>query len=628
MNAFTSPDHTTYPFATTNSVDYYNLMDVYLDATLFPLLLESDFRQEGWRVGPETPGDRTSNLLFKGVVYNEMKGQMSDPSYLYYIRFSEYMFPNLYHSGGDPANIPDLSWERLKGFHQQHYHPSNAKVFSYGDLPIEEHLKKVDEKFSLFHKINIDTELKQPITLTGPRNVEVLGPVDPLMGDRTNQFKTSLSWIMNDTADVVETFGLRLLSSLLMDGYGSPMYQGLIEAKLGTDFSSITGYNASCKKSVFSMGLQQVKEENLFKVHETVRKILATCRSNGFEQKKVDGILHQLELGLRHKTATFGMSMLQRLKPRWFNGVDPFDALAWEETVSKWKVEYDKGHYFENLIEKYLLNDKHLIFTMIPSEDYGANLTKDEERRLQEYTKKTDREVFENQEVALIQLQEAARHQDLSCLPTLHVSDIPRQMERKELQFNTVNKAGVQWRLTPTNGLTYFRAINVFEDLPENLRLYLPLFTESIFKLGTKTKTINEIEDLIKLKTGGIGVTPHISTNHSDLDKVEQGLAWSGYCLDSNVSAMYELLRIILMETDFDQPNKLNVMVQGIASGFVDVLAESGHSYASLYAGAHLTPGARLSEVTGGMTQVQLLTRLAATQDYSSAIHAMKVGTQ
>ena len=628
MNAFTSPDHTTYPFATTNAVDYYNLMDVYLDATLFPLLLESDFRQEGWRVGPENPGDRTSNLLFKGVVYNEMKGQMSDSSYLYYIRFCEYMFPNLHNSGGDPANIPNLSWEQLKKFHQRHYHPSNAKVFSYGDLPIEEHLKKVDEKFSLFHRINIDTELKQPITLTGPMNVEVFGPMDPLVGDRTNQFKTSLSWVMNDTADVIETFGLGLLSSLLMDGYGSPMYQGLIEAKLGSDFSSDAGFHGSCKKSVFSMGLQQVNENNLSKVHETIKSILATCRNIGFEQKKVDGILHQLELGLRHKTATFGMSMLQRLKPRWFNGVDPLDALAWEETVSKWKLEYNKGHYFENLIEKYLLNDKHLIFTMIPSGGYGANLTKDEETRLQEHTKQTEREVFENQEVALIQLQEAARHQDLSCLPTLRVSDIPRQMEKKELQFNRVHEAGVQWRLTPTNGLTYFKAINIFEDLPESLRLYLPLFTESIFKLGTKTKTISEIEDLIKLNTGGISVTPHISTNHSDLDKVEQGLAWSGYCLDSNVSAMYELLRIIMMETDFDQPNNLNVMVQSMASSFVDVLAESGHSYAKLYAGAHLTPGARLSEVTGGMTQVQLITHLAATQDYTPAIRAMKVGTQ
>lgn len=623
MNAFTSADHTTYPFATTNPVDYYNLMDVYLDATLFPLLNEADFRQEGWRIGPENISDKLSPLLFKGVVYNEMKGQMSDSSYLYYIRFKDHMFPSLHDSGGDPAKIPELNWARLKEFHQQHYHPSNAKVFSYGNLPVEEHLKKVDEKLSLFERIKIDTELKEPITLTGPMDVKVLGPVDPLM-ERKQQFKTSLSWVMNDTSDVVETFGLRLLNALLMDGYGSPMYEGLIESKLGSDFSSNTGYHTSCKRAVFSMGLQRVKEEDVPRVHQTIKDILTQCHKDGFDQRKIDGILHQLELGLKHKTATFGMSMAQRLKPSWFNGVDPFDALAWEETLSKWKSKYAQGGYFEGLIEKYFLNDQHLTFTMIPAEDFSSNLAKDEQARLHEYIKGTDREVLEKEEAELQKIQEAARHQDLSCLPTLRVSDISRQMEKKELQFGKVDKVGVQWRLAPTNGLTYFRAVNVFEDLPDNLRLYLPLFTEAIFKLGTKTKSIGEIEDMIKLKTGGISSSLHISTNHSDLDKVEQGLSWSGYCLDSNLPAMYELLRTVLLETDFDQPTKLNVMVQGIAGGFVDTLAEAGHSYARLFAGAHLTPGAKLSEVTGGMTQVRLLSNLAATQDYSVAIDAMK----
>ena len=299
MNAFTSADHTTYPFATTNPVDYYNLMDVYLDATLFPLLQETDFKQEGWRIGPEDVNDKSSPLLFKGVVYNEMKGQLSDSSYLYYIRFKNHIFPTLHDSGGDPAKIPDLTLARLREFHKQHYHPSNAKVFTYGNLPLEEHLKMVDGKLSLFERIKIDAELKEPIKLDGPMEVRVLGPVDPLM-ERTQQFKTSLSWIMNDTSDVVETFGLRLLSSLLMDGYGSPMYQGLIESKLGSDFSPNTGYSTSSKKAVFSLGLQRVKEADLPKVSEAIKEILAQCHKNGFEQKKIDGILHQLELALKH----------------------------------------------------------------------------------------------------------------------------------------------------------------------------------------------------------------------------------------------------------------------------------------------------------------------------------------
>src|ERR1700761_9142911 len=141
MNAFTASDHTFYPFATTNRGDFTNLMSVYLDATLHPLLKESDFRQEGWRVGPVNPQALLSTdspprpedqkLVFKGVVYNEMKGQMSDAGYYFYIRFQDHMFPAINNSGGDPQRMTDLTYEQLRNFHAQHYHPSNAKFFTY-----------------------------------------------------------------------------------------------------------------------------------------------------------------------------------------------------------------------------------------------------------------------------------------------------------------------------------------------------------------------------------------------------------------------------------------------------------------------------------------------------------------
>lgn len=284
---------------------------------------------------------------------------------------------------------------------------------------------------------------------------------------------------------------------------------------------------------------------------------------------------------------------MQSLTQAWFNGIAPLDAIAWEDILSQFKAEYGKGGYLEGLIEKYLLNDKHMTFTMIPSVDYTTQLAADEDARLKEEIScaKRSREELEQQEIELMKAQEAATKEDLSCLPTVHVKDIPREMERKHIEFDSVDGVNVQWRKAPTNGLTYFRAINTFDSLPENLKLYLPLFTEAIFKLGTKTRKIEEIEDAIKLKTGGISTSLHISTNHSDPNSVEQGLAWSGFCLDHNLGDMYNLLRTVLTETDFDQPTKLGVLVQGIASGFVDTLAESGHSYARLFAGAHLTPG-------------------------------------
>ena len=150
MNAFTSADHTTYPFATTNAQDFKNLMSVYLDSTLHPLLKEHDYTQEGWRLGPENPEavkeGKESDIVFKGVVYNEMKGQMSDASYLYYIRFHEHLFPSINNSGGDPQRMTDLTYEQLRTFHANHYHPSNSKVLTYGDMPVDDHLQMIGER--------------------------------------------------------------------------------------------------------------------------------------------------------------------------------------------------------------------------------------------------------------------------------------------------------------------------------------------------------------------------------------------------------------------------------------------------------------------------------------------------
>lgn len=631
MNAFTSSDHTTYPFATTNKVDFNNLMDVYLDATLNPILSSSDFKQEGWRIGPTIPDDASSPLEFKGVVYNEMKGQMSDASYLYHIRFQDHIFPSINNSGGDPAVIPNLTVEQLRKFHDEHYHPSNAKIITYGDFPLQEHLDAINKKLEGFERIKADQDIKDPIELK--ENVEVTekGPVDPLI-ERSEQFKTSVSWIMNETPDVHETFALRILSNLLLDGYGSPFYQGLIDTKLGTDFSPNTGYDTSARKAIFSVGLCRVSEENLPKVGEAINNILANVKASGFDGKKVDGILHQLELALKHKTANFGLNMIHSVNGSWFNGADPFKALSWEEIVTEFKARYqdNKAGYLEGLIDKYLLGKPTFKFTMVPDEGYEQSLAAGEQVLLQKKIadlKLGDKtaEILTQQEAELREAQGKANSQPLDCLPSVHVKDIPRTKEGKELTHSKVGRnTSVQWRTAPTNGLTYFRAINVFENLPEHLRMYLPLFNDAIFRLGTKTKSMEQIEDEIKQYTGGISTGVFVTSNHSDLSKAEEGLSWSGYCLDRNVPKMYELLRTVLTETNFDQPTKLGTLIQGTAGGLVNALAESGHSYARTFAAAHLTPAAKIGEVTGGMTQVRMLSRMAADEFYGEAIMRLK----
>lgn len=641
MNAWTFPDHTAYPFATTNPHDFQNLMSVYLDATLHPLLKENDFTQEGWRIGPENPLAADSDdpaakkLVFKGVVYNEMKGQTSDASYLFYARFQEHLFPAINNSGGDPQKITDLTWQQLRKFHADHYHPSNAKILTYGDMPLADHLREVNARLAAFDKITVDQDVKAPIELNSPKEVTVPGPLDPLV-PQDKQYKTSVTWLMGDTADAVENFALGVLSSLLMNGYGSPLYRNLIEAGLGADFSANTGYDSAGRRGVFSIGLDAVKEEDVPKVRAAIVQTFQESRQNGFDEIKVNGILHQLELSLKHKTANFGMGIMQRLKPGWFNGIDPMGALAWQDTVDAFQKKYAEGRYLESLIEKYLLTDNTLTFTMKPSETYAQELVEEESQRLAhkiaETTSKFPSEdeaqkYLEKRELELLEVQEKARTEDLSCLPTVHVKDIPREKERKPLRHTEIGNVKVQWREAPTNGLTYFRAVHRLENLPDELRELIPLFTDSLMRLGTKTKTMEQLEELIKLKTGGISVGYHSNQSPLSLDSYEEGIAFSGYAFDRNIPDMYELLRTILQETDFDSPEaekKIRELLQASSSGAVNNIASSGHSYAMRYAEAGITSVGRLSEQTGGLTQVKLTTSLAGLDSLTEVITKLK----
>ncbi|KAF1929831.1 uncharacterized protein M421DRAFT_60247 [Didymella exigua CBS 183.55] len=639
MNAWTFPDHTAYPFATTNPQDFQNLMSVYLDATLHPLLKEADFTQEGWRIGPENPlagkDDAARKLVFKGVVYNEMKGQTSDASYLFYARFQDHLFPAIHNSGGDPQKMTDLTWDQLRRFHADHYHPSNAKILTYGDMPLAAHLEAVNDRLRTFDRIHVDEDVKAPIELHSPKHVTVPGPLDPLV-PQDRQYKTSVTWLMGDTADAVENFALGLLSSLLMSGYGSPLYRNLIEAGLGADFSANTGYDSAGRRGVFSVGLDAVAGEDVPRVREAIVDTFRESRQHGFDDIKVNGILHQLELSLKHKTASFGMGIMQRLKPGWFNGIDPMDALAWQDTVDAFQQKYSAGGYLESLVDKYLLTENTLTFTMAPSATYSQELVEEETQRLAQKIAETTsqfpsaeaaQQYLEKRELELLDVQEKARTEDLSCLPTVHVEDIPREKERKPLGHTAMGDVEVQWREAPTNGLTYFRAVHRLEQLPDELRELIPLFTDSLMRLGTKDKTMEQLEELIKLKTGGISVGYHSAQSPLSLDAYEEGIALSGYAFDRNMPDMYELLRTILHETDFDSPEaekKIRELLQASSSGAVNSIASSGHSYAMRYAEAGITSVGRLSEQTGGLTQVKLTTSLAGLDSLTHVIDKLK----
>src|SRR6185503_6867421 len=159
LNAMTFPDMTVYPVASQNLQDFYNLIDVYLDAVFYPNITEMTLQQEGWHYELEKADDP---MIFKGIVFNEMKAVYSSPDQLIGQYTEEALFPDTVYglsSGGDPAVIPDLTYAQFKKFHETYYHPSNALVYFYGDDDPEERLRLIDAFITDFQKITVEKNI-------------------------------------------------------------------------------------------------------------------------------------------------------------------------------------------------------------------------------------------------------------------------------------------------------------------------------------------------------------------------------------------------------------------------------------------------------------------------------------
>ncbi|KAG7900578.1 hypothetical protein KL907_004696 [Ogataea polymorpha] len=615
MNAMTGHDYTFYPFATTNPTDFYNLMDVYLDATLNPLLSEDDFYQEGWRLEHEDTLDRASPLCFKGVVYNEMKGQMSDSGYWFWIKFQEAIYPSLHNSGGDPAKIPNLVYEDLVDFHARYYHPSNAATFTYGSLPLERHLARINEKYARFGRRQRRQDVKQPIELRSNTSLSVAGRVDPLL-PLERQYKGSLTWYCGRPDDVYETFVMRLVANLLIDGHSSPLYQELVETGLGTDFSINSGMDSMTDVNMLSIGLQGMSEETAAKLPETVRDAVQRAKTAGFAGDKVDAMIHQLELGRKVESASFGLNVLSSLVPGWVNRVDPLEMLKWDNVIGRFRQEYAKQGdvMFTERLDKYILDAPYFHYTMFPDAGLEKQISDEEQRRLEKKIAtldESDRGVLYQRGLKLLENQN--KQEDLSCLPTLSTADISRDGDSVRLKLKSTGATELQTRVSPkTNGLTYFRSLKTISssELPLELVKYLPLFTDCLTNLGTKDKSMAQLEDEIKLYTGGISPTVFSHSSPDNMNTAYLKFGLNGVALNGNFERLLDLSYQLLAETDFDNHDKLSVLVKTLTSDNISAIVSSGHSYARGYSAAQLSKSAKLQQLLGGIEQVSFLNEL------------------
>ncbi len=637
MNAMTAADYTMYPFSTQNEQDYKNLLSVYLDAAFFPLMLESDFRQEGHRFEFTEMKDPSTPLCYKGVVYNEMKGAMSDSNALFAQALSSHLFHvSTYHhnSGGEPTRIPDLTHAQLKAFHATKYHPSNACFFSYGDLPpplaeVSEHVLK---RFTALPDSDLPADVAEPrrVITASEQRVSITSPPDPLVPDVNKQTKIAVAYMcakshthVEDSKSAtfdVETVGMELMSTLLLDGPSSPMHEAFVAAGFTPSYAPCTGFDGSTRESVFSVGLQGIASSDADTVLAIVDRTLRRVAVDGFEQKRIDALFHQIELSLKHVTKHFGLNLMMRMMPYFRDRVSVLTPLHVSRQIELIRQRLAEGPFFQKLIEKHILQNKHrVILEMQPDPEFNTKEIAAERAQLDSVHESLDaaaKQRIVDDAVALSARQ--GEEQESDVLPSLSVSDIDPVAEVVKLSHESAFSAAmaisdptpIASLVQPTNGVAYVRAISSLAALPSHLLPYLPLFTSYIAATGAGSMSYKELSDTIDLFTGGIGASAQIDSNVDDIDQCNLSFVYSSRALERNIAKMLELSSLLLSDPSFADVERLRVLLSNTALDLSMSLQDTGHTFARLDASQHLTPGRALAEQLSGITSVKFINAL------------------
>ena len=624
MNAFTASDWTMYPFSTQNRKDFYNLMDVYLDSAFYPNIEELSFKQEGHRIEIETEPENTgsANLVYKGVVYNEMKGAMSSPNQVMARSILNALYPETtysYNSGGDPAVIPRLTYDQLKSFHRRHYHPSNAFFYTYGDLPLKDHLEFINEKIlKHFKRINPKTDVPRQPRWQHPRTKQYQYPLDR-NEDPKKKCQVCVAWLTADIKDAFEILILAILEEILLGNAASPLRKALIDSNLGSSLSDGTGFDSDNKDTMFVCGLKDVAASDASKIETIIFDVLKDLWENRIDKQLVESAIHQIEFRRKEITNTpypYGIKLFLTFAGSWFHGGDPEKILKFDEDLKRLRTEMDKGPLIENRIQTYFLENPHrALLTLIPDQTMEEKERERVEKELESilaHTKPSELEKIKKDAKALQQLQEGI--EDVSCLPTLAFDDIPPSINRVKAAASYSSDT-VSCFSESTSGIFYFLAAAGSGLLSKNQIPLVPLFCHAFTKIGTNVHNYEELARLIDAYTGGMSLSVQARTGFNAAAECLPFITFNGKCLARNQEKMFEIIEELLTRFEFSDLDRLKSLLLEYQAGLESMVIQNGHRLAMSLAARNFSLSSALNETWSGIHQLQTIKTM--TQELS-----------
>ncbi|MBF0425178.1 MAG: insulinase family protein [Magnetococcales bacterium] len=618
MNAFTSSDWTAYPFASQSRKDFANLLNVYLDAAFFPTLQELDFAQEGCRIELADAADPNAELVFKGVVFNEMKGAMSSPARVLWEQIARYIFPTTtYHfnSGGDPEAIPDLTWEQLRSFHARHYHPSNAVFMTYGDIPAGEHQQVfVDRVLHRYARLEMDWHVPDERRHPAPIAVEEGYALEPAEGIE-RKTHIVLAWLLDRSIDLETLLEAHLLTGVLLDNSSSPLLQALETTELGSAPSPACGLDDSVREMVFVAGVEGSEPEHAKAVEALILSVLRRIADDGVEPERLEAVFHQLELSRREIGGDgfpYGLKLMLTALPPALHGGDPVAALAVEPVLERLREKIRDPHFIRDLTRRLLLDNPHRV-RLVLKPDPGLV----EIRRAREQA----RLAAIRQRLAPEQIQEVARaaaalrarqekEDDPEVLPRVELADVPadipipvgRETETAGMKMTVYDR--------PTNGLIYQQVVLDLPHIDDDLVDILPLYAACVTEVGSGGRDYLATQALQALVTGGVSARASVHGGIDDVQRCHGSFVVSGKALLRNQEAMGTLLRETLEQPRFNELSRLRELIAQMRASAEIRVTDNGHALAISAAAGGLSPAAAMADRWGGLVAIKRLKAL------------------
>jgi Zn-dependent M16 (insulinase) family peptidase len=617
MNAFTSSDWTAYPFASKNKKDFNNLLRVYLDAVFFARLDPLDFAQEGHRVEFEKSTDSQTDLVFKGVAFNEMKGAMSAPVTTLWQALSSHLFPTTtyhYNSGGDPKHIPDLSYEQLKFFYRTHYHPSNAVFMTFGDIPAQAHHEQFESHaLSSFERLDINLRVADEKRYSTPLQVEENYAFEA--EDVSHKTHIVLGWLLGQSTELEEQLKAHLLSGVLLDNSASPLRHTLETCGLGAAPSPLCGLEDSNREMSFICGLEGSQPEHAEALEQRVLEVLQEVAEKGVPQEQVDAVLHRLELHQREiggDSMPYGLQLILEGLPSAIHNGDPVALLNLDPALKKLRQEIKDPNFIKCLVRESLLNNSHRVRLILrPDPNLNARRTQAEKSRLSALKAA----MSEEQKAATVKLaaELAARQQqqdDPNILPKVGIEDIPSILPIPQGIQETLGNLPTTFFGQGTNGLVYQQIIINLPHLEDELLNVLPHYTACLTELGVGDRDYRQTQAWQGSISGGISATTTLRGQIDNVQQVNGHFVLSGKALSRNHDRLAELLQATLHEIRFDELDHLREVIAQRRAEWEEHITGSGHSLAMTAAVSGMSPTAALNHRLSGLAGISFLQEL------------------